>query len=203
MKNKFFNLIFIFPLFVSSISVGQIQKGKWNVGLGGGPLFELNSTGLNGGLFSIESEYGMTNSLIIGAKPYFAITNEKAYYAYDLTLKRPVGLHKDSFTSFGVNLELKFILMKTSLIRPYMVVLLGAGHSNYPLLNRNIWGELVADEKIDFINYNKGVGLGTYFQLTQSLSIDAKLTYVDVTANKKNIEASRYIYPTIGILKTF
>ena len=100
-------------------------------------------------------------------------------------------------------MELKFTLLKTSLIKPYIAVLMGAGYSNYVLLNRNIWGELVAGEKIDFMNYNKGVGLGTYFQLTNSFSIDAKFMYTEVTANKKDIEASSYIYPTIGILKTF
>jgi len=201
MKTRFFYLVFILSFFSFSVSSGQIHKRKWSLGISGTPLFELSSSGLNGALFVVQSELELTNNLIVGIKPYFAKTSEKTQFAYDLTTKRPVSLRQDSFTSFGANVELKIILLRTSLIKPYTALLLGGGYSNYAPLKRNVWGELVTSETRDFINSNKGIGLGTYFQISRSLKIDAKLMYTEVTANKE-IEPSRYLCPTLGILKT-
>jgi len=202
MKGKFFLCLISHIFFLVSTAFSQIQKNTWQAGLSFSPLFELNSSGLNGVLVNLHGEYSFSNRFIFGIQPYFAFTDEKMIYAYDLLLQEPREIQKDVFYSFGLNGELKFILHESEKIVPYSSVIFGVGHARYLLYQSNVFGQLEPKHKGYFTNYNLGIGFGAYVHLMEKWYLDAKMMYTDVTASK-NIEASSYLCPSIGVIKAF
>ncbi len=202
MRSKRLLYLLFFSLIISYNSFSQIQKGSIQVGLSGAALFELNSAGLNGGLINLHGEYSISNRFIVGIQPYYALTDEKMTYAYDLLRHELREIQKDVFRSFGANLEFKFVLRNHPKFKPYSSVILGAGYSSYHVYHNNVFGDMEPEDHGKFVNLNLGIGLGAYYRITKSWFLDAKFMYTDVTANK-NVEASSYIYPSIGIIRTF
>ncbi len=200
MNGKYLFCVILF--FFSGSSDAQIQKYSWQAGLSVAPLFELNSSGLNGKLFNLHGEYSFSNRFILGIQPYYACTNEKMIYAYDLIHEEPKEIQKDVFYSFGANVELKFILKDNIKFKPYSSVIFGVGHSRYHIYHNNVFGQLEPQDRGYFYNYNLGIGLGAYFFLNEKWYLDTKMMYTDVSASK-DIESSSYLYPSVGIIKVF
>lgn len=204
MRKLFFclvDLLLIFSFFIPTTSVAQCSEDPWRIGMSLSPLFELQSTGLNGGLINLHIERRMSKRLMLGMQPYFAIADEKELYAYDLISREPRAVRKDVFYSFGLNGEIKTLLADLPRITPYSSIVFGAGLSKYELFVNNVYGEMEPHFTSNFINCNLGLGFGAYLKITKKISLDAKVMYTYVTANKK-IEDSSYLYPAIGLLLT-
>lgn len=198
---RFFYL-FLLCFTISISSSAQIEKGKCNLGFSAAPLFELNSTGLNGVLINLDAHYSFSNRFIFGVQPYYALTNEKMKYAFDLITMQPRGVQKDVFRSMGINSEFKFVLLKTKLFTPYSIVLLGVGYSQYHLYQSNVFGELAVEDQLQLMNYNLGIGLGTYYSFSGHWHLDVKVMYTDAYDNK-NMDLSSYVYPSVGLVRSF
>lgn len=199
---RFFCILLILSALALSKSNAQIEKGSWQIGISGAPLFELNSSGWNGTLLNLNVEHSFSNRFIVGLHPYYALTDEKMKYAFDLISGQPKGIQKDVFRSFGINAEIKFALHKIKRFTVYSSVLGGIGSSQYHLYHSNVFGDLVAQDQGQFINYNLGVGFGTYVNLPKGWHLDLKVMYTDAYDNK-NLDLSSYVYPCIGVVKSF
>jgi hypothetical protein len=153
-------------------------------------------------MINLHAERRMSKRLTVGIQPYFAIADEKEHFAYDLILREPRTIRKDVFNSFGLNGEIKTLLADLPRITPYSSILFGAGLSKYELYINNVYGEMEPHFTSNFVNWNLGLGLGAYLMITEKIALDARVMYTHVTANKK-IEASSYLYPSIGLFATF
>ena len=198
--NKYYLALLL--LCCSHMLFAQLERNSFRVGMNAAPLFELNSSGLNGGLLSVTADYSVTKRLSFSLQPYYAFTTEKTYYVFDLISQQPKDHSKDSFYSFGLNADIKILLVPGKVIKPYSSIMIGAGYSHYSLYERNTLGELVTNYETKFMNYNLGIGLGAYFQVSRSILIDTRIMYSEVSASK-NIESSKYLYPVLGVVKSF
>jgi hypothetical protein len=188
--------------FASTNSFAQIKKGSWQLGVSGAPLFELGSSGLNGVMINLHAEGTFSDRFIAGIQPYYAFTDENKSYAYDLTLQKPRSIRKDVFHSFGLNAELKFIISNGPKLMPYTAVMAGAGYTSYHLYQSNAYAELVSENLGQFVNYNLGIGIGTYIRVSGRSYLDICIMYTEVGASK-DIKPSSYLYPSIGLMKVF
>lgn len=202
MKVNFFTVFLVLSAVASTNSFSQIKKGSWQLGFSGAPLFELSSSGLNGVLINLHAERTFSNRFIAGIQPYYAFTDENRSYAYDLTLQQPRSIRKDVFHSFGFNAELKFIISNGPKLMPYTSVVAGAGYTSYHLYQSNAYAELVPEDLGQFVNYNLGIGVGSYIRVSGRSYMDIRIMYTEVGASK-NIKPSSYLYPSIGLMKVF
>jgi hypothetical protein len=202
MKVKLIVIYFLIFICAHHNSFPQIEKGSWQLGMSSASLFELSSSGLNGGLINFHAEHMFSNRFIAGIQPYYAFTHENKTFAYDLTLRQPRNIRKDVFHSLGINAELKFVINNGPKLTPYSAVIFGAGYSSYHLYHNNVFAELVPVDLGHFVNYNLGIGIGTYIKISNKCSIDTSTMYAEVGASK-DIKPSSYLYPSIGIMKVF
>jgi hypothetical protein len=202
MKIALFTIFLTCSVGIPKHSLAQIQKGSWHLGLSTAPLFELNSTGLNGALINLHAERSFSNRFIFGVQPYYALTDEKMQYAFDLISMQPRGIQKNVFRSLGMNTEFKFVLHRTQRIIPYSSVLLGIGYTNYKLYQNNVFGELVPNGGFQLVNYNLGIAFGTYINFSNRWYMDIKVSYIDAYDNQ-NMEVSNYLFPSVGMIRSF
>lgn len=112
------------------------------------------------------------------------------------------GVWKDNFKSVGINLNLKFYLINSNKIKPYLTVVAGLGstYNNYSQTDQA--GEIRFEEKETYNTLNLGMGVGASFKISKSLYIDTKVMYMSV-GDFANLNPIKFVYPSIGIIKTF
>lgn len=166
------------------------------------PLFETNMSGLQGGLFTANVDYTLTKRLSIGLMPFYGHTKNEGSVGIDPTTMQTCGIWKDNYKSVGINLNLKFYLINSNKIKPYLTVISGFGKTQNHNLFRNQSGDVVRDKKETINTFNLGMGVGASFKISKSLYIDSKVMYMSVGA-LANPAPIKFVYPSIGIIKTF
>ncbi len=202
MKIKNLIFAFIFTVSINSSLLGQIKKGSWQIGLSGSPLFDTNISGLQGGLFSGNVDYSLSDKFSIGLMPYFGFTKNEVTYIYNTVLDQPVYYSKYSYKSFGLNIDFKYFLIKSTKIKPYVSFIPGVGKTRYSYFETDGMGDVRIDEIRDYNTFNLGVGLGALFKISEAFYIDTKVTYSSV-ADMSKPNPIKFIYPSIGIIKSF
>ena len=120
MKNKIFLIAFIQFLFFTSSLFGQIEKGSWQIGVSGAPIFATNYSGLQGGLFSIDVDYALTKRLILELSPFYGYTNNEYSSVFVMPGMQPRIYSKSNFRSTGINFALKYYLINFSRLICYL-----------------------------------------------------------------------------------
>ncbi len=202
MNIKIFVVAFIFLIGYSPSLLGQIEKGSWQVGLSGAPLFDTNASGLQGGLFTGSVDYSFSNRFAIGLMPYYGFTKNEVTYIYNTVLNQHVHYSEYSYKSFGLNLDFKFYMLNSVKIKPYISFISGIGKTRYNYFETDGLGDVRTDEKSDYNTFNLGLGLGSLFKISETMYIDVKVTYSSV-ADLSKPNPIKFVYPSIGIIKSF
>lgn len=172
------------------------------MGVHAAPLIQTNSSGVGGGLFSVNFDYFLLNRLSFGASPYFGFTREQGPYGFDLVTMQPVGTHRVSYNSLGINLELKYFITDSNIVRPYAVLMSGLGRTYFNNYFETESKSNTHEHAGYFNSYNYGVGLGSQIMIAPSLSVDVKFMYSGIVCMDNPISA-KFVYPSIGLIKTF
>jgi len=194
-------LIFILTLFSFS-ALAQIEKGSWQIGINGAPLVDTYVSKVSGGLFSVNVDYFLSNRMSVGIAPYYGFTRDVGHYGYDLITMQPVGYKKKSYDSFGFNIDMKFFLLKSNIVKPYVTLLGGVGKTFYTFYSETEGKTRMYERKTNYNSYNLGLGLGAQFKIANNMYIDAKVMYSCI-ASFEDPAPVKFVYPSIGLIKSF
>lgn len=202
MKNKIYLFVFIPFLFCTSSLFGQIEKGSWQIGLSGAPLFETSNSSYQGSLFTANVDYSLTKRLSLGLMPFYGYIKSEGSMGIDPITMQSWGIWKDNFKSVGINLNLKFYIINSNKIKPYLTVVAGLGSTTNNYSRTDQTGDIQSWKGEPFKTLNLGVGVGASFKISKSLYIDSKVMYMSV-GDFANPSPIKFVYPSIGIIKTF